>query len=185
MKTVTVTAFAQSALFLVWVGLLSIGASGALAGVMSAAWGPAFVAGDLPWETYTPDRCAELQRLAPTGTTCAESAALHHADETVGYRVDAGVLGLLALGGWYAWRRRNHPPEGALPPGLVSGTGFALFGVVGLGLFGVGFERLVFGASAGPGAMLSAGLVSLIVAAIFGWRFYRDLRAWDSGSAAS
>lgn len=176
--TETTRAFLQSTLFLVWVGLLAIGASGVVAGAMSFAWGPDFVAGDLPFVTYTPDRCAELQQGSAATVTCREAATLDHADEVVGYRVVAGVLGLLALVGWLSWRRRVKPPEDALPPALVSGAATAMFLVAGLALAAIGVDLLVLGA--GPGGYLSAGAVSLAVAAYFGCRLRTDLRAWST-----
>jgi hypothetical protein len=176
--TDTTRAFLQSTLFLVWVGLLSVGTSGVVAGAMSDAWGPDFVAGDLPWVTYTPDRCAELQQGSSANITCREAATQDHADEVVGYRVAAGVLGLLALVGWLSWRRREKPAENALPPALVSGAATAMFLVAGTALAAVGVDLLVLGA--GPGGYLSAGAVSLSVAAFFGRRLRTELRSWSA-----
>ena len=173
--TETTRAFLQSTLFLVWVGLLAIGASGVVAGAMSFAWGPdyhALIASRLE------DRCAELQQGSAATVTCREAATLDHADEVVGYRVVAGVLGLLALVGWLSWRRRVKPPEDALPPALVSGAATAMFLVAGLALAAIGVDLLVLGA--GPGGYLSAGAVSLAVAAYFGCRLRTDLRAWST-----
>src|SRR5205085_1471638 len=95
-----------SALLLLAVGLLAIGASGLLSMGLRAAWGSEFVAGDPPGVTYTAPRCADYERFHPEAGTCAEAAAAHHADEVETYRVAAGVLGLLVLGGWWFARRR-------------------------------------------------------------------------------
>jgi hypothetical protein len=172
-----------NAALLTWVGLLAIGASGVVTGAMSAAFGPEFVAGDLPGVTYTPERCAEFQSATPPGTTCAKAAALHHNDEVVGYRVDAGVLGIIVFIGWWIARRRSPAGAGALPPGLVSGAGTAMFGVVGLGLAVLGTSMLPIGS--GAGAYLSAGLVSLIVALVFAARLYSELRDWRPSVTSS
>ena len=173
----TTRSFLQSTLFLIWVGLLSIGASGLVAGAMSYAWGDDFVAGDLPWVTYTAERCAELQGGSPT-TDCREAAAIDHAEEVIGYRIAAGVLGLLVLLGWAAWVRREPRPDDALPPGLVSGAATAMFVAAGLGLGAIGVNLLVISPSAGPGAYLSAAIVSLVVAALFGVRLLKEMTSW-------
>jgi uncharacterized membrane protein len=173
----TTRSFLQSTLFLIWVGLLSIGASGLVAGAMSYAWGDDFVAGDLPWVTYTAERCAELQGASPT-TDCREAAAIDHAEEVIGYRIAAGVLGLLVLLGWAAWVRREPRPDDALPPGLVSGAATAMFVAAGLGLGAIGVNLLVISPSDGPGAYLSAAIVSLVVAALFGVRLLKEMTSW-------
>jgi len=178
----TTRALATGVLLLAWVGFISIGVSGAMAAGMQAAFGAGFVAGDLPGVTYTPDRCAELKEYAPSGASCEEAAALHHADETVTYRLAAGVVGLVPLGLWTLVRRRRPAAGDELPTGLVAGAGCALFGVVGLALLGQGAELLALGPSSGEGADLSAGVVSLVVAALFGLSLYRSLSALDSGS---
>jgi hypothetical protein len=174
----TTRSFLQSTLFLVWVGLLSIGASGLVAGAMSYAWGNDFVAGDLPWVTYTAERCTELQHGSPTTVDCREAAAIDHAEEVIGYRIAAGVLGLLLLLGWAVWLRREPQPDDALPPGLVSAAATAMFVAAGLGLGAIGVNLLVISPSAGPGAYLSAAIVSLVVAALFGVRLRKEMTSW-------
>ena len=52
------------------VGLLAVGGSGAIAAVVNATLGPDFVSGDLPGNTYTPDRCSDLMEYAPAASTC-------------------------------------------------------------------------------------------------------------------
>ena len=181
----TTRALAGGVLFLAWVGFLSIGVSGVVAAGMQAAFGARFVAGDLPEVSYTADRCAELKEYAPPSASCEEAAALHHADETVTYRLAAGVLGLLLLGIWVLVRRGGALGSGRLPDGLVAGAGCALFGVVGLALLAQGLELLTFGPATGEGADLSAGIVSLVVAVLFGLSLYRSLAALDQPSADS
>src|ERR1700674_2811960 len=164
-------------LLLAWVGLLAIGASGIVAGVMGSVFGADFVAGDFPGVTYTPARCADLQEYAPAGTSCNEAAALHHADETVTDRVAAGVLGTLVFVVWLLARRRfaaGASELGAgLPPGFVATAGLAMFGIVGLATLALGLNLLVLGPGTGAGADLSAAVVSLIVAGVFATKLYR------------
>src|SRR4029077_12292888 len=124
-----------------------------------------------------------LKEYAPSSATCADAAALHHSDETVTYRIAAGVLGLLLLGVWLVARRRVAP-RGGLPAGMVEAAGSALFGVVGLALLAQGLELLALGPATGEGADLSAGIVSLVVAGLFGLGLYRSLAAPRPGSHA-
>jgi hypothetical protein len=182
MAAPTVRSLALGVLFLAWVGFVSIGASGVVAAGMQAAFGAGFLAGDLPDVTYSADRCADLKEYAPPSASCAEAAALHHSDETVTYRIAAGVLGLLLLGVWLVARRRDVDPREGLPPGLVEAAGSALFGVVGLALVAQGLELLALGPSTGEGADLSAGIVSLVVAAFFVVGLYRSLARPSLGS---
>ena len=180
----TLRSLALAVLFLTWVGFVSIGVSGVVAAGMQAAFGAGFLAGDLPGVTYTADRCADLQEYAPSGASCEEAAALHHSDETVTYRLAAGVLGLLLLGVWLVARRRKMGLDERLPTGMVQAAGSALFGVVGLALLAQGLELLAIGPGAGGGADLSASIVSLLVAALFGVGLYRSLAALKPGSHA-
>jgi len=172
-------------LFLAWIGFVSIGASGLVAAGMQAAFGAGFLAGDLPDVTYTADRCADLKEYAPSSATCEEAAALHHSDETVTYRVAAGVLGVLLLGVWVFARRRTSASGDGLPAGMMAAAGCALFGVVGLALLAQGLELLTLGPSTGEGADLSAAIVSLGVAAIFAVGLFRSLAALKESSPAS
>jgi hypothetical protein len=173
----TIRLVALGALFLAWVGFVSIGVSGVVAAGTQAAFGAGFLAGDLPDVTYTADRCADLKEYAPSSASCEEAAALHHSDETVTYRLAAGVLGLLLLGVWVVARRRGSQPGDGLPAGMVAAAGCALFGVVGLALLAQGLELLAVGPNAGEGADLSAAVVSLVVAALFAIGLYRSLAA--------
>jgi hypothetical protein len=178
----TVTSLVLSVMLLTWVGLIAIGASGVLAGAMGWSLGPGFVAGDFPGVTYTPDRCRDLMEYAPGAKSCNEAAASHHFEETVTYRLAAGVLGVLVLLGWIVVRRRWGSADlQNLPPGLVAGGGTALFGVAGLALLASGLELLLLGPETGAGADLSAAIVSLAVAAIFGVSLYRTLAVSSPG----
>jgi hypothetical protein len=177
----TLRSLAGAALLLTWVGLLAIGASGILAAAMGSAFGADFVAGDFPGVTYTPARCADLQEYAAPGTSCNQAAALHHQDETVSYRMGAGLLGALVFGVWFVARRW---PVGAastigagLPPGFVATAGLAMFGIVGLATLALGLDLLVLGPGTGAGADLSAAVVSLLVSGIFATKLYRILAA--------
>jgi hypothetical protein len=184
MASSTIRSLALGILFLGWVGFVSIGVSGVVAAGMQAAFGAGFLAGDIPGVTYTPDRCADLKEYAPSSSSCADAAALHHSDETVTYRLAAGVLGLLMFGVWLI-ARRGAARKDRLPAGLVEAAGSALFGVVGLALLAQGLELLALGPGTGEGADLSAGIVSLAVAVLFSVGLYRSLAVRDAASGTS
>jgi hypothetical protein len=69
---------ARAAVLLGAVGLVAIGASGALAELLGRLVGPAFVAGDLPGVTYTTQRCVELsgERTGPAEPQPGRPASL-------------------------------------------------------------------------------------------------------------
>ena len=175
-------ALAVNCLLLIWVGLLAIGASGVIAAAMNATLGADFVAGDLPGNMYTPDRCADLMEYAPAAASCEEAAAIHHTDEVVTSRIAAGVLGVIALAMWWLVRRRVT--SDALPPGVVSGAGAAMFGIVGLALGALALNALDLGGH-GAGSLLSGGIVSLVEALVFAGRLVRELRSWSARQETS
>jgi hypothetical protein len=151
------------------VGLVAIGASGLVAAGMGAAFGKGFVAGDPPGVTYTQERCADFAEYHPEAGGCQGAAAAHHFDEVVGYRVDAGVLGLLLLGGvWLLGPRlRRRAGGAALPDGFAATVGASLFGVAAAALLLQGVGELALGRATGAGQYLSGGLVSLVAFAAF------------------
>jgi len=168
---------------LIWVGLGSIALSGLIAAGMSALLGPAFVAGDLPGVTYTAERCADLQEYAPTATTCAEAAAVHHADEVVTYRLATGIVALPFFVGW--WLARRRWPSARVPATLAPSAGAASFGVVGLALSALALNALALGSDTGAGGYLSAAIVSLPVAGFFAYRLYRELVDWPANGTSA
>jgi len=164
------------------VGLVGVGVSGALAGGMGAASGKDFVSGDVAGVTYTPARCADYLEYHPEAGTCGRAATAHHFDEIVQYRLAAGILGLLVLGGLFLVRRwprlaRVIPMGGGvglLPDGFVATTGAAVFGCAA-GVLIVGGLAQVGGGSGGAGASLSGGIVAAAFAAAFAVGLFRAL----------
>ncbi|MGI8776695.1 MAG: permease prefix domain 1-containing protein [Acidimicrobiales bacterium] len=164
------------------IGLMGIGASGALAGGMGAVFGKDFVSGDVAGVTYTPARCADYLEYHPEAGTCARAATAHHFDETVQYRLAAGVLGLLVLGGLYLIRRSRRLARiiplgegvGLLPEGFVATTGAAVFGCGASVLIVSGLAQ-VGGGSGGAGDYLSGGIVAAVIAAVFAVGLFRAL----------
>ncbi len=154
-------------------GLIAIGCSGLLALALSAPFGKDFVAGDAPGVTYTAARCADYFRLEPNQTDCNQAAIAHHFGEVVDYRVAAGVLGLLMLGGSLLYTRGKKNTRDALPPLIVPTIGTSLFGVAALALL-----FMSGGGTGQAGAMLSGAIVSAVVAIWYGLRLTRLLTPW-------
>jgi hypothetical protein len=134
---------------------------------LSGVFGRDFVAGDASGVTYTPARCADYFEYDPNAKDCIDAAIRHHFGEIVDYRVLAGVLGLIGLGGVYVLRRRSGS-RSLLPAAFGPTVGASVFGVAALGLL------LMSGGSSGQmGASLSGAIVSAGVAAAYGLRLSR------------
>ncbi|MDQ4501253.1 permease prefix domain 1-containing protein [Sinomonas sp. ASV322] len=163
------SAFVRPAVGLAAVGAIAVGLSGAISELFGRWWGAGFVSGDLPGVAYTAARCAVLQTPYP-GLDCAQAAAEHHWGEVVEYRVALGVLGLVLLVVW-----RFLPREALLPGGLVPALAAAAFL---LGAAATGFQALNAAVQGwqGAGAWLSAVVVALPLAVVFGIAALRGLR---------
>ena len=164
------------------VGFAAIGVSGLVAQGMGSIFGVRFVSGDHNGVTYTPARCADFQKYYPG--TCEEAATAHHFDEMVDSRITAGVLGLLGLGVLFAIRRSFPRGSGVrrLPSTFTPTVGAALFGIAAAGMLLQSLAQLsvagrIPGEEAGVGAVLSAGIVSLIVFVGYATALVRRLRA--------
>lgn len=164
----------NGALWMVAIGFIAIGVSGVVALAMGSTFGHKFVSADAPGVIYTAERCADFERLAPGAPDCATAAIDHHYDETVGYRLSGGVLGLVLLGAAFATRPLAR--RGPELRGLIAGAGFALFGAAAMILTGLGTMSLIFSGGDGAGESLSAGPIALIVALGFGVVLVRWLR---------
>jgi hypothetical protein len=150
------------------VGLVGIGASGAVAGGMGAAFGKDFVAGDPAGVTYTPARCSYFLEYHPA-PSCGQAAAAHHFDEVVFYRLAAGALGVLVLGAYGLVRRSrrfSHLTDGVglLPDGFTATVGTAVFGAAAVVLVGQSLGQIAGGDPSGAGNYLSGGVVALVLA---------------------
>jgi len=161
------------------IGLIGIGASGAVADGMGAVFGKRFVAADTNGVTYTPARCADFLEYHPEAHSCEAAATAHHFDEVVLYRSAAGFLGVAVLVGWWFVRRRRWASSyaaHALPDGFAAIVGAALFGVAAAGLVFVSVGQIVIGGdSSGAGQYLSGGVVAAVIAAGFGVAVQRTL----------
>jgi len=165
----------RSATLLGAVALVAIGVSGAIAELLGRLFGPAAVAGDIPGSTYTAGRCAEFLEYFPDAGSCLRAAAMHHWGEVVEYRVAAGVLGLLVLGGYLLWRRSASSRGcgdsgylGVLPDGFSATVAASLYGVAALVLGLETLNAFVIGHDAGYGQYLSAAVVAAAMAVAYG-----------------
>jgi hypothetical protein len=157
------------------IGFVAIGASGGLAAGVGELYGKRIVAGDPPGVTYTAERCEDFTQYHPEATTCSAAAIAHHYDEVVGYRLSAGILGVLALGAYGLIGRRLRPARRALPETFVATAGAALYGGVGAVLVAMSAMQLAFGPSDGSGNFLSGGIVSFLLGAVFALSLLRTL----------
>jgi hypothetical protein len=176
--SVVVRQLLLAACLLAAIGFSAIGASALISGGMDAAFGPSFVAGDLPSITYTPARCDEYRSLAPHESSCRAAAARHHTNEVETTGIASGVLGLAGFGAWAFLRRRWRatPATGALPHAFVPGVGAAVFGVAALALATQAVQSIGWHSTDGLGQWLSQALVSGAVAGGFCINLIRTLR---------
>jgi hypothetical protein len=179
---------ARAAVVLGGIGLVAIGVSGLVAELLGRLFGAGFVAGDLPGVTYTPQRCAEFLEYFPDAGGCGQAAAMDHWGEVVEYRVAVGVLGLLVLGGYLLWRRgrRGEQPRylGVLPDGFAATVAVSLYGLAGAVLALEGLDALLVGRGSGAGQWLSAAVVALAMAILYGVSLYRTVLSRSRAGAA-
>jgi hypothetical protein len=151
------------------VGLVAVGVSGALSAGLGATAGHAFVAGDPPGVHYTAARCADLREYAPGARTCGAAATEHHFGEVVDYRVAAGALGAVLLGGVaVARRRRRRAGSGepaVLPRAFVPTVGATVFGGAAAALGAQAVDLAVVGHGRGAGQFLTGAVVAGAVGA--------------------
>lgn len=147
----------RAALFLGSCGLIAVGLSGLVALVMNVSFGRDFV--------------GEHTRLGGVGPgpSVAETA-----DDAVVLRVLAGLVGLILLLGYRAWRRRGYPPS-LLPRGFVDALGAAAFTAAAVALTGMSVDQAAQAGAAGVGFALSGALVALPAGVYFCVRAAREL----------
>jgi hypothetical protein len=182
-----VTRLARAGAALAVVGLLAVGASGALAAGMRAAAGPEFMANNLTRVPFSAERCATFRRLEPSATTCGQAAMLHHAHEMVIVRLGAGAVGLVGaavFGGLTRRRRRqgHRRTDDVLPAPLVPAVAATAFGLGAAGFTLLGIDSAI--GDTGPGQYLSAAVPAAIAAVAFGAVAIRRLVVGE-GSGAS
>jgi H+/Cl- antiporter ClcA len=113
----------------------------------------------------------------PTAHSCYQAALSDWTAEVVGFRLVAGVLGGLALAGYFLirhrWTRRQR--FGTLPAAVIDTLAVTLFGLSGLWTLGLGVDWLAHRHN-GAGQWLAAAPVALAVAGYYGIRVVAELR---------
>jgi hypothetical protein len=147
----------RGALFLAGCGLVAVGISGLVALVMNVWAGRSFVGGVTVFSGQGP------------GPSVQEVA-----DDAVALRVIAGLVGVVLLLGYLAWRRHISSPP-LLPPGLVDALGAAAFAAATAGLAIASADQATQTGTPGVGFPLSGALVALPAAVYFCVRATRAL----------
>jgi hypothetical protein len=170
--------FVVTAVVLGGVGAMAVGASGALSAVIKGIAGPRVLAAPSSGRLLSASDCARWLGLDPSAHTCRAAATADWANEVIWYRLALGVLGVLALAVFAMARRRSKRIRGwsLLPPAISDTIAATLFGIGGLWTLGLGVDAIAVSSGDGSGQWLSAAIVALVAAGIFGIRLIRDLR---------
>jgi hypothetical protein len=145
----------RAALYLAGCGLVAVGISGLVVLVMNLSAGRSFVGGQTVF--------------AGSGASVDEVA-----DDAVVLRVIAGLVGLLVLLGYLAWRRHSRAQR-LLPAGLVDALGAAAFAAGTAGLAIAAVDQAVQTGTPGVGFPLSGALVAFAATVYFCIRAARAL----------
>jgi MYXO-CTERM domain-containing protein len=145
----------RAAVLLAGCGLVAIGLSGLVALLMTVWFGRSFVGG--------------FALAQVRGASVAETAA-----DAVTLRVIAGLVGLLALLGYVALRRRVRSSP-LLPAGLVDALGAAAFAAGTAGLAIASVDQAVQHGTYGVGFPLSGAVIALPATVYFCVRAARSL----------
>jgi hypothetical protein len=147
----------RGALFLAGCGLVAVGVSGLVALAMNVWAGRSFVGGVTVFQSQG------------SGPSVQEVA-----DDAVVLRVIAGLVGLVLLLGYRAWRRRTDSPP-VLPAGMVDALGAAAFAAGTAALAIVSVDQAAQTGTPGVGFPLSGALVALPATIYFCARAARAL----------
>lgn len=171
----------SSAVLLGAVGAVAVGLSGLLALVMRLAAGARFVVGEPSADALRPASCARWLGANPHAGSCAAAAMADWADDTSGYRIAAGLLGLLVLlvhrRLWHGERRTRS----MLPRPVGDTIAFTAFLGAGMGTLVLGLNAVATASGDGSGQWLSAAAVALAAAAWCGLRLARLVRHTVTG----
>lgn len=153
------------------IGLTAIGASGLVVALMNVTLGRAFVGQPPPGVRFSQAHCAYWMSAWTHAHTCAQAAMLEASSDAVILRGAAGIIGLVALATYAAWRTVMRS-KGAEPGVLLAGY----FPLLAAATFGGGALVLTlaqltgYSVSFGPGDYLSGAIVAAVVAVGYGLR---------------
>jgi hypothetical protein len=170
-----------SAVLLGSIGAVAIGLSGLLAEVFRLVGGARFVVDSAPGQTLAPADCTRWLSLDNAARSCHDAAIADWINEVVWYRVAFGVLGLAAVGAFMLLQRRTSRRVVLLPRAICDTVAVTLFSGAALWTAGMGVDLVAIDSGHGSGQWLSAALVALLAAVVFGVRLARTLRV-DAGT---
>jgi hypothetical protein len=162
----------RAGVLLAGVGAAAVGMSGLIAAVIRLLGGDGALVGVARGRVLSGPDCARWLAAYPHAADCHAAAVADWADETVYYRLAAGVVGALVLLG-YRVLRRARPPMPALLT-VRHAVGASAFGLAAAYTLVTGVDARRAGG--GAGQWFSAAPVAAVAAVIFGVLLLRDLR---------
>jgi hypothetical protein len=170
--------FVLTAVVLGGIGAMAVGASGALSAGIERVAGSRVVAAPSAGRLLSASDCTRWLGLDPAAHTCRAAATADWVNEVIWYRLALGLLGAVALALFVVARRRSMRLQGwaLLPPAVSDTIAATLFCIGGLWTLGLGVDDIAVSSGDGAGQWLSAAVVALIAAGVFGVRLIRDLR---------
>jgi hypothetical protein len=174
--------FVLTAVVLGGVGAMAVGASGALSAVIDRIAGPRVVATPSSGQLLSAGDCARWLGLDRSAHTCRAAATADWVNEVIWYRLALGLLGAVALAIFVMARRRSSRVHGwsLLPPAISDTIAATLFCAGGVWTLGLGINAIAVSSGDGSGQWLSAAVIAMIAAGVFGVRLIRDIRPADS-----
>ena len=168
----------STALLLGSIGAITVGLSGVIAEVFKVVAGSRALIDVQPGHVLSVSDCARWMAADSHAPTCRDAAISDWVGEVVGYRLGAGVLGLIALAAFVLLRRRRERRQrwSLLPPVVSDAVATTLFGAAAVYLVATTIDTVVISHGTGYGQWLSAAPVALAAAMFFGIRLVRDLR---------
>jgi hypothetical protein len=169
--------FVGSALLLGGIGAIAVGISGAVALVVRVLSSARFLVDTPTAAVLTPSNCARWlgsHGAVSPGPGCRNAAISDWVSEVIGYRLAAGMLGVLVVLLVELVRRRRGLL--LLPPQVSDTIGAAAFAAAGVWLLATGIDAIVVSHGDGAGQWISAAPVALAAAAVFALRLIRELQ---------
>ena len=163
----------RSTMLLGAIGAVTVGASGAVAGLIYLIGGASSIA-TVPATVLTSQNCARwLSQQA--AVNCHQAALSDWAFETVYGRLALGLAGVLLLIAYRSCERRWTGNSGLKP--IVTDTAATLaFAFAGLWTAGLGVDAMIVSGGQGAGQWLSAAPVALAATAVYGTRLAKRIR---------
>jgi hypothetical protein len=164
-------------------GLVAIGGAGLAARALLAVKGAAFLTAPWPQASYTRADCARWLAGDPGARSCVTAMLADHAGDFLLQATAAGLIGLLALGGYFVLRGRwrDRATRTALPAGTAEALGTALAAVAAVACFGTALDTEMTQRGVGAGEPWSLGVAAAVTAAVFALALRRTLRRTRPG----